>query len=207
MEIQQLPEWLRNSPPVLAARELHEAQTLAERTAAVAQLKQAEAALEEESQTFKEADATAMKAIAVARTSLATAEAERRKIFARHQLEGSRLEGVARRARSELIETADPLLGSFLAEMWDALQATREALTSTPHFQRSIGGKNIVTRVTSNQQSVERRLTAITETIAVAEALKLAAVPDVPKRLEALRGSLPELESETFSVRPGASLL
>jgi hypothetical protein len=207
MEPQQIPEWLRNSPPVLEARRLHEQATLAERETAVARLQAAEAAREQEAQSFKEADADAAKNIEAARRALQDAQAARGRIFGRHQNETSRLQGAVRREQEILLEGADPAIGSFIDELQDLLQATREAATSTPHFQRSIGGKDIVTRVTSNQKSVDRRIAAITDTIAVAEALKLAAVPDVPMRLEALRGSLPELESETFSVRPGVSLL
>ena len=98
-----------------------------------------------------------------------------------------------------LVDSADPAIGAFLADMLDEIAATRRMFGYTVTLSDpNLAGRR-VEKTTNNGATVNARITAIRDAMAEAEALRLKAdQAGVTARLKFLRDSLPKVEQAVF---------
>ncbi len=97
-----------------------------------------------------------------------------------------------------MIETADPVIDDFIAEMRQEIERLRK---QSPSVYEEPEGFNLITgspvvRVFSDGASRARRLVAYRDAIKAAEELKLEVNANVSERLDEIRSGLPKVELE-----------
>ena len=111
--------------------------------------------------------------------------------------------------RARLASTASPKIDDFreeLAQLWEKTKLIR-AETETGVRRNALSDHVQVTRVSSNEPSLVRRLTKITETLRALDALRLEAIDEeaLAARIEAMRAAIPEVAFEDLPVAPTAA--
>ena len=175
---------------------------LVERRAAVGRLNAALSELEGRWKRFRASDAEAEEVVRRARQALESAEIAREKLADTNRSEALRIEAGIRRERGLLIDGADPSIEAFINELRELADETRRSEKHHARYTKNAYGRRMVTAVTNNHASVERRVLAISEAMVAAEALQVQACSDVARALEEIRSSIPEVEVETFIVEP-----
>lgn len=191
-----LPRWYLSTPEGSRIAEQSRMEQQANRERLVAELE----ALDAEGQ--KQA-AAAQARIAKAQAAFDKAEAAWRAAGdelakAQHQDMGESFSRSGRRARleRELIESADPQIAAFVAQLNEEADRTRRTRIEV---QTELTAWGLSTRqrcLSTNRPSIDRRLDAIAQARQAAEGLKLSAATNVAEQLEALWASLPPVQSE-----------